>query len=286
MTIRGFFLLSCLLLPVASSSFADSSCHGVDLRRPDLNQPQSQVFKDADGKVTDSGQCANFSSALLTSQLLGISINAIDFAFQNNLTIMDRDRNSPGFCRQEAVDAFLAKKQNGFIQVFGDYVRQVSGQIPIHLIEMNPSDLQKVTQWLNDICGERIQDPPGEWTTIDLKPKGSIAVAYNYPMMDAAEMGDKIDHLLDAGRFVSYTHSFHTVTIVGRTEDCRYIIQDSIPESAWNVFGGLKVSLSAQSDQDQITFENQFFQYWPRAILLKNAARIWFVETPARNLKP
>lgn len=279
MILRRLFLLGSLFLPVAS--FAANSCRSVDLRRPELNRPQSQVYI-ADGKEIDAGLCASFSSALLTSQLLGISVNPVDYAFQNNLTMLDRSRKSPGYCRQKAMDAYLGKKQSDFIQAFADYVRQVNGQVPTHLVEMDPNKVQKVVQWLNNICGERIQGPPDEWITIDLRSGSSVATTSSYPMMSASEMGDKIDQLLDAGHFVGYTHAFHAVTIVGRTEDCRYIIQDSIPESAWNNDGGLKVSLKAEEDQDQITFENQHFQYWPRAILLKNVARIEYVESSAR----
>lgn len=139
---------------------------------------------------------------------------------------------------------------------------------------MNADELQKVIQWLNGICGQRIQAPDFKWTAIEIS-NPSVPGDMG---MSATEIGDKIDQLLDKGHFVSYKHAFHEVTIVGRTEDCRYIIQDSIPESAWNHDGGLKVSLSAPEDQSQITFENQHFQYWPRAILLKNVVSIDYID--------
>lgn len=287
---------------------ADGSCRAVDLRRPDLNRPQSQIFISADGTETDSAMCASFSSALLISQVLGISVSPVDYAFQSSLpkileaikqfhqlgvpTSEDiseinsalQSNKKIGFCSQEAVDAYFGKKQNYFIQAFNDSVHQInSSKSASDFEQMLVSELQKLGQWLNDICSKRIQSPPHEFLTIETKAANYVPNQPGYTLMSKSGVGGEIDRLLNAGHFVSYVHAFHAVTIVGRTEDCRYIIQDSIPESAWtNIFGGLKASLSGQEDQDQITFENQHFQYWPRSILLKNLVKIRYIAPQIR----
>jgi hypothetical protein len=200
MTIRGFFLFACLMLPIAS--MADNSCRGVDLRRPDLNRPQTQEFINSDGKETDSGLCASFSSALLTSQQLGISINPVDYAFKGGVARLSHSDNDLAFCRQAAVDAYLGKKQTSFIQSYSDFVHQVNGKLDAStsIGDMSASDLQKIGQWLDGVCGQRIQSPSLDFTTKDLNP--------NDPSATAPAMGDQIDQLLDTGHFISYTYSF------------------------------------------------------------------------------
>jgi hypothetical protein len=259
-----------------------NTCRAVDLRQSDLNRPQSQVFMDVDGMEADTNFCGYFSSALLISQQVGISVSQIDYTFQ--IIVNGRSDQKPlGFCGQKAVDAYRGRNSQDFVQAFADFVHQLNPNAKIDpngLFEMNKSEKQKIGQWLDKVCGERIPMPTFKTTTIGLKTEGLLQVVDE--LMSATEIGEEIDRLLDKGQFVSYGHGFHLVTIAGRTEDCRYIIQDSIPESAWNKFGGLKVSLSAPEDEADITFENQFFQYWPRTILLKNVKRIEYAQTTGR----
>lgn len=282
-----------LVILMGFGASADNSCRGRDLRHPELNRPYTQVFLNAEGKVTDSSQCASFSSALLMSQQLGVSINPVDAAVQNSIAILAREDKKLadlfksqhlGYCKQMAVDTYLKKEQNNFIQIFNDFVHHLNPNVDAYgYSEMTPNELQKISQWLDGICGERISIGSFIFSRIDLKPgdQTTVSPSEGGSLMSAIELGEKIDGLIDAGRFVSYTHGYHAVTIVGRTDDCRYIIQDSIPESAWNAFGGMN-TLSDEDDRAQITFKDQYFQYWPRAILLKNAANIEFLEIPPR----
>src|SRR5262249_5316079 len=155
------------------------------------------MFKNAGGKEIDSGLCASFSSALMTSQRLGTSINPIDYAFQN-IVARKAETKVPGFCRQSSVDTRLGKEPNDLIQVFSDVVRGKVG--PTEFYEMKESDKQKTDRWLNDICGERIPRPAIEFALIDLKPKDWSGVNYgNTKLMSASEMGDEIDSWLDKG---------------------------------------------------------------------------------------
>lgn len=278
---------------------SDTVCQGVDLRRPDLNRPYLQHYLNADCTESDTRFCATFSSTLLISQQLGVSVSAIDRVFQNAMLRTSNPKMSrPGFCKQENIDKYFGKPTNNFVQAFADFIHKLEPKVEVRsnaIIEMNVGEQQKISQWLDAICGERIPERGFDMPSADLKSKdytGPTQIRPGYTMMSESEMGEKIDQLLNAGQFVQYTHGFHAVTIVGRTADCRYIVQDSIAESYWKAEGPLMNSggvyadpASALKDQAQITYENQVFQYWPRAILLKNASRISYVNTCSDRLQ-
>ncbi len=289
------FLVTFLGLVVGFTASAETQCRSVDLRRPELNQPQVQVFRDAHGKLSDSGMCASFSAALMVSQQIGVSINPVDYAFKSVMGIVSRLDKSlsfqhQGLCAQATVNAFLSENKDSFVQNFNDFVIQISPVSDASSFgQMDNTRLEEASKWLRSVCNRRLSEPPLQHFGIQLRVEGAELAEFlmpeGYSLMSKSEMGEEVDRLLDQGNFVQYTHSGHAVTIVGRTADCRYIIQDSIPEYAWNEFGAVlepgdvyKDAASANKDLARIQFEKEVIQYWPRDILIKNAMGIGYVK--------
>jgi hypothetical protein len=106
---------------------------------------------------------------------LGISINPVDYAYQNLLVMMDRSKTALGLCKQKSLDANLGREANDFVQVFSDFLHPFHGKVNTQsFAEMSDKDRGAIGRWLDAICGERIQRPPIQYTTIDLKPKDRV----------------------------------------------------------------------------------------------------------------
>ncbi len=86
----------------------------------------------------------------------------------------------------------------------------------------------------------------------------------------------KIDSTLGEKRFVILNYQHHVVTIVGKSEDCSYIIQDSIP---------LSVREWANAPKYYFAHEGEFIQFWSKQGIFDalisdtSSAAISYIET-------
>lgn len=231
------FLQLFILFHLASNVHA-KTCPAIDLRNKNLTQQQTQIYSD-NKELKDSRMCAAHTFANLVSQRVGFSVSAIDIAFQEAQT-WDNPLSTPknklftnenewgghiydhfkvmkkiGFCREDSLRKYLNSLNNNYTDWYNALGRR-SDQI----------GYEKLVEEINEICGKRIHlDSKIEYIESSWQSTGTMQTPS--PMEFVAE----VDRLLNSKRFVALSYYGHYATVVGRTKECEYLIQDSVPAS-------------------------------------------------------
>lgn len=278
--VSKFFLAAFTFIFVQAK--AQTTCQPVDLRDPVTAPLQDQFFKDDKGVLHESQACQSYVAANLLSQVLKTAVSAEDIFFYGSLMqgLGHREidgselakehlffdgggypdefinlNSGRGFCVKADMDEFIRSNGRTDRPLEHFYSEAVQKQSTIAELVSSVGSACKTRVNLSGLKADR--------QVVKYESKRHLVFA-------------EIDAHLDKGQMVGYGHNNHLVTVVGRTEKCEYIIQDSIPEEQW-VKNSTFADIQYQDGQQKIRFEGGF-QYWTREALLSNMTSVSYIE--------
>ena len=291
--VSGVLVFSALSL-FCTNVFGKERCRSIDLRNETTAPMRSQYIFDPDtGEYRDTQLCHAFTAANLLGQRAGeaISPEALavfewglgEYAYPYSESVVDWYRDLTGFVKS---DIEAALKVGYISQLSLDrWANFYDPDESILSVDATTSSSSHSTQALMNIAYEknysfrslkRLLKKLGKkklklngWEISDFKSYS------RYPSV--AERNRKIlierlDTVLEQNRFVAFDSGGHYTTIVGRTEDCKYLIQDSIPKAAW-----IKLSQKKNS--------SSWFEDYPNSIFISEHLQVWGPEDVLNNLE-
>ena len=270
---------------------ADQTNTSIDLHNQNYSPYRNQYYF----KLTptfDSQFCHAMTLANLVGQVANTAISPDDIAYQSSNADIYNEQvgqlpfgielsgflkddweilNEVGFCPQDDVNSFLKT-----LAYEGNENLTYSATQKLYSYGMSQTDwkVSDMAKFLNGICKNRIIINNFKLVTYSIYGDQFRSTERRQQFFK-----DKIDQTLNKSHYVALLYQGHYVTIVGKTAEQRYLIQDSIAQSEWITHSNFK---SRQSDFAQhggaIEFIDEHLQAWPMASLLNYAEEISLLE--------
>lgn len=284
-----FPALLCALF--TSPLFAAEVCSPVDLSNQSYSPFRNQIYSHA-GVNTDSQFCHAMSLANLIGQAVGVAVSPDDIGYQAikadpfNEGIGDLPFGAElpgsakedwdamagmGFCKQRDINSMLMRK----LKLTSTQATYAATNA-IHSLGFLQPDLKvnDMTQALEKACPSRVQLPSQVQLEILNFEPGTPPSSTQSRLLQKT-----IDEVLNKGQYLTMTYRGHYVTIVGRTADCNYLIQDSIPQSFWTSSESFANSQKEfERNGGAIKFLGEHLQAWPSTTLLRYTEEITYLK--------
>ena len=264
-----------LTLSQPSAHAVVAQCEPKDLRNLATAPLRNQVYRDQSGHYEDSCWCYAFGLANAAAQTLGFAVAPEHIALNAN---RDHALGFGGTAEKlflysgDTKDAHLKVTQAGGYVSANEFAK-VSGGSNWYTKLLDQTHGKTSTEFLAQINSSCpcTQIPAGWNLNIENVQWGSgFELSQSHAMR-------RLDSALDANRMVVIAFDTvpggigmsHIVTVVGRTVECKYIIQDSIPVSTWGIGPYLKLFTES---------EGEHYQFWDSEVLAKHIAKVGFFE--------
>lgn len=230
----------------------------------------------------DSQFCHAMTLANLVGQVAKVAISPDDIVYQSSVADIYNENigqlpygtelsgflkddweivNQVGFCPQSDINSFLKTLSQDGNQ---DLTYEATQELYTYGISQTNWQVSDMAKLLNGICKNRIK--------INNYKLEKISIYNSQPYSEEGRQQlfqDKIDEALNQSRYVGFLYQGHYVTIVGRTADQRYLIQDSIPKTQWISHSNFEERQHDFEDHGgAIEFIDEHLQAWPKASLL------------------
>lgn len=274
-------LIFSLLITVASSNLlAAGTCRPLDLSNQIYAPFRNQIYFEQT-RQKDSQFCHAMALANLVGQATGVAISPDDISYQaaqddfynEGIGELPFDIELPGylqhdwqamikigFCPQSDINALLQKR----FRLASQQATYMSSQ-KLHDLGATQDHwtVDDMANSLKKVCKNRIQLPQAQIENIKFSQNKDIKL-----------LQTKIDATLDSGRYIALLYNGHYVTVVGRTSDCSYLVQDSIPRSFWMGHEFEKTQTVFTEHGGAIEFLDEHLQRWPADTLYYAADEI------------
>ena len=158
-----------------------------------------------------------------------------------------------GFCLQSDINPLLQSRFNLAPQEATYSSSQSIRDLGLSQPKWTIADMANA---LGKVCKNRISLPQTQLETISFEHSKDVGL-----------LQSKIDTALDDQKYVAFSYNGHYVTIVGRTANCDYLIQDSIPKNFWESHEFEKQQANFATHGGAIEFLDEHLQRWPAATL-------------------
>ncbi len=236
---KGLIVILCLILLHTQAIFAqnhEKKCTPVDLRQGNIAPVRSQLYLN-DGELKDSRFCYAFTLANLIGQRLGKPISPESIGVEYAISWPEQGNRFPlhmgyGGDIPDVLSSTLKHGNYCTVNEFSSYLKSEQMEKWYLLLhnKANPSEFLQFKKEFKEKCNGGV-DKPFKELTFQAFENYKNKYPYAPPHMEPEELIKQIDSQLKSGNMVALTYDNHYVTIAGRTEECNYIIQDSIPHS-------------------------------------------------------